>query len=187
VKITLETAPTTDAVGLQEFRDHSRIKTHAHDAHLQRLIKGAQRAAEGYLRRKLITQTWIQYFDGFADPLELRFPPLSSITSVKYIDTAGATQTLATSVWEAGEENGVGVVRRKYDQTWPSTRAHEDVVWVEFVCGYGAKAVVPEPIKAAIRVHAAYFYRKREGGEVPDAFFDLLRPFRALQFVTSHG
>lgn len=187
MKITLTTAPTDDAVGLQEMQDHSRIKTRHDDATLQRFLKGAQRAAEGYLRRKLITQTWTQYFDEFDDPLYLRFPPLSSVTSVSYLDTDGDTQVLATSVWEAAEENGIGIVRRKFGQVWAATRGHEDTVWVPFVCGYGDPEDVPEPIKSAIRIHAAHFYRQREGGEVPAAFYDLLRPFRALQFVTTNA
>lgn len=187
MKITLTTAPTDDAVGLQEMQDHSRVRTHDEDAVLQRLLKGAQRSAEGFLRRKLITQTWTQYFDGFDDPLELRFPPLSSVTSVTYLDTDGDEQTLATTVWEASEENGIGVVRRKYDQVWESTRSHRDVVWVLFVCGYGDPEDVPEPIKSAIRIHAAHFFRNREGGEVPSAFFNLLRPFRAIKFVKTNA
>lgn len=187
MKITLTTAPTDDAVGLQEMQDHSRIRTHHDVATLDRLLKGAQRAAEGYLRRKLITQTWTRYFDAFDDPLYLRFPPVSSVTSVSYLDGDGDTQVLATSVWEAAEENGVGIVRLKYGQVWPSTRGHEDVVIVPFVCGYGDPEDVPEPIKQAIRIHAAQFYRHREGGEVAAAFFDLLRPFRAFEFVKTNA
>jgi uncharacterized phiE125 gp8 family phage protein len=187
VKITLTTAPTDDAVGLQEMQDHSRIRTHHDVATLDRLLKDAQRAAEGYLRRKLITQTWTQYFDAFNDPLELRFPPLSSVTSVSYLDIDGDTQVLAETVWEAGEENGIGVVRLKYGQVWPATRSHEDVVIVPFVCGYGDQDDVPEPIKQAIRCRVAHFYRHRESGEVPPAFFDLLRPFRAFQFVKTYA
>ena len=189
MKIELTTAPTDDAVGLAEMQEHSRVKTHHEDAFMQRLLEGAQRVAEGFLRRKLITQTWTQYFNWFEDPLELRFPPLVSVasTAVKYTDTDGETQTLASTVWETGEENGIGVVRRKYDQVWPSTRGHEDAVWVAFACGYGDPEDVPEPIKQAIRVHAAHFYRHREGDEIPEAFLNLLRPFRALQFVTANA
>lgn len=187
MKITLDTAPTDFAVDPQEFRSHSRIQAHYENSHIQRLLRDAQREAEGYLHRKLITQTWIQYFDAFANPLQLRYPPLLSATSVKYLDIDGDSQTLASTYWEAAESEGFGIVRLKYGQSWPLTRAHSDSVWVEFVCGYGVSEAVPEPIKAAIRIHAAHHFRHREGEPVPSAFLDKLRPFRASQFVTSHG
>jgi len=129
-----------------------------------------------------LTQTWDQYFDEFEDPLYLRYPPLGSVTSVKYVDANGDTQTLASSVYEAGEENEIGIVRRQYNQDWPSVRGHEDVVIVQFVCGYGGQADVPERIKHAIRLHAGWFYRNREGQLLPDAFYRLLAPYRVLEF-----
>ena len=180
-KLVIATAPTIDrVVSAVDLRTHCRIDTTEDDAELQRLSNAAELEVEGYTWRKLRKQTWDQYFDGFDDPLYLRFPPLHSdgVSSVTYTDTDGDSQTLGTSVYETGEIDGVAVVRRKYDQVWPSTRSHEDVVTVRFVCGYDTADDVPEPIKQAIRLHAGWYYRSREGEPLPAAFWRLLNPFR---------
>jgi uncharacterized phiE125 gp8 family phage protein len=179
-KLTLVTGPVGRVISADDIRTHARIDATDEDSHLESLSDAAEDEAEAYTWRKLLTQTWDQYFDGFADPLFLRFPPLhsSGVTSVTYTDSNGDAQTLATSVYEEGEEDGIAVVRRKYNQDWPTTRSHKDVVTVRFVCGYGATSDVPERIKQAIRLHAAHFYRHREGELLPAAFFRLLDPFR---------
>lgn len=187
MKLELITAPTEDAVHIPDFLDHARFSDRHEDPQIKRLLQAAQKEAEEYLWQKLITQTWDEYFDAFANPLKLSYPPLSSVTSVKYVDTDGVTQTLATSVWEAGDEDGIGTVRLAYNQSWPSVRGHEDTVIVRFVCGYGGREDVPEQIRQAIRIHALHYFRHREGEPTPKAFYDLLRPYSARRFLDSNG
>lgn len=178
-KLTLVTGPTGRVISADDIRTHARIDATDEDTYLEGLSDAAEAEAEAYTWRKLLQQTWDQTYDAFADPLFLRYPPLhfSGVTSVTYTDSNGDAQTLATSVYEAGEEDGIAVVRRKYNEVWPTPRSHEDVVTVRFVCGYGAASAVPERIKQAIRIHAAHYYRNREGEAPPEAFFRLLNPF----------
>lgn len=183
-KLALITGPTGRVVSAEDLRVHARIDSRDEDDYLCTLLDAAEDDAEEYTWRKFLTQTWDQYFDAFADPLYLPYPPLSSIESITYTDTSGDTQTLATTVYEAGEENGIGTVRRKYNQSWPASRSHEDAVKVRFVCGYGDEDDVPERIKHAIRLHAAWFFRNREGEMVlPGAFRQLLSSFQASRFL----
>ena len=184
-KLDLITGPVGRVISADDIRSHARIDATDEDTQLEALSDAAEAEAEAYTWRKLLTQTWDQYYDRFADQLDLRFPPLyttddsNGVSSVSYTDTNGDTQTLATSVYEVAEEDGIAVVRRKYNQDWPSTRSHKDVVTVRFICGYGAVSDVPERIKQAIRLHAAHYYRHREGEVLlPEAFFRLLNPFR---------
>jgi len=181
-KLELVTGPSGRVVDVPDLTTHCRIDAADEDAYLQILLDAAEDAAEDETWRRLLTQTWDQYFDEFEDPLYLRYPPLQSVTSVTYTDSNGDSQTLSTSIYEVGEENGIGVVRRKYNQTWPDTRSHEDVVTVRFVCGYGAAGDVPERIKHAIRIHAGWHFRNREGQAMPDTFSRLLAPFVAHEF-----
>lgn len=173
------TGPIERVVSKADLRTHLRIDDSVEDTLLGQLSDAAQAEAESYTWRKLLKQTWDQYYDGFTDPLLLRYPPLHSdgVTSVTYTDTAGDAQTLATSVYEAGEVDGITVVRRKFEQVWPSTRSHADVVIVRFVCGFDTVDDVPEPYKQAIRLHAGWYYRNREGeAPLPEGFYNLLRP-----------
>jgi len=143
------------------------------------LIEAAEAAAEEYCGSKFVTQTWDQYFDRFAAQLVLAFPPDGTVESVKYVDGDGDEQTLSTDVWEQGEVNGIGVVRLKHNQSWPSDiRNHPDSVIVRFTCGYGSANQVPRPIRQAIEIHAAHNFEYREGEKnVPLAFFRLLGPY----------
>ncbi len=177
-KLVLQTGPTEFPVEPEDVRNHSRIDSNEEDPNLEALIASAQAAAEEYTWSKFCTQTWDQYFDGFTGELELSFPPIGTVAYVHYIDTDGVEQTLSTDVWEQGEVNGEGVVRLKYNQTWPTARDHPDSVIVRFTCGYGGKADVPQPIKQAIEIHVGHFFEFREGEEMlSPAFKHLLGPY----------
>ncbi len=185
-KITLVTAPADRLITAADLRTHSRIDDTGEDAYLEQLIDSAVSVAEACTWRRFITQTWDQSFDGFCDPLVLRYPPLVSITSVTYIDIAGDSQTLATSVYETGQTDGIDEVRLQDDQSWPNTQAHADVVTVRMVVGYGDPSDVPQDIKHAVRLHAASFYENREGAilfgsalsAIPESFYSLLFPYQ---------
>lgn len=186
-KLELKTAPTGNGlvVSLQELRDHSRIRVHREGAFIESLLREAQEQAETYTWRRFLKQVWTQYWDGFDDPLYLRFAPLHSdgVEHLKYLDTNGTEQTVSTDVWETGEELGLPIIRREYNETWPTPLSHEDSVYAEFTCGWNTPADVPQPIHAAIRVHAGYYFRNREGGDpnslkaMRDVFCGKLRPY----------
>jgi len=181
-KLVIVTEPDGRVVSAADLYVHCRIDADDEEGYLEDLSDDAQAAAEYVTRRKFLTQTWDQSFDYFDDPLWLSYPPVSSVTSVTYTDQAGDTQTLSTDVYELGEVDGINVVRRKYDQVWPVTRAHTDVVTVRFVCGYGAATDVPREIIQAIELHAGWYHRNREGDTPPAAFQNKLGSYRAMRF-----
>jgi uncharacterized phiE125 gp8 family phage protein len=185
-KRVIATAATVTPITLAELRTHLREPDHAEDAFLNTLISAAVEWCEGYTWSKLCSQTWDEYFDGFASPLPLWYSPVSAITSVTYTDTDGDAQTLAATVYELGNDNGKGTCRLKYDQTWPSTRGHADVVTVKYVTGYGAASAVPTPIKHAIKLLCGHLFENREQTiesiglgikGIPFGIFSLLAPY----------
>lgn len=177
-KVTLVTAPANRLITAADLRAHCRIDDSAEDESLEQLIDSATEAAESYTWRRFVTQTWDQSFDAFANPLILKYPPVASVTSVTYTDANGDSQTASSStLYETGKLNGLDVVRLRYGQVWPATRGHEDVVTVRFICGEAVDDV-PEPLKQAVRLHAAHFYENREGQAMPDGFYALLYPFQ---------
>lgn len=179
----LITASTGSVVSVSDLVAHSSLSgaINAPDDELRRMLDDAVVEAEIVTRRRFLTQTWDQSFDAFCNPLVLRYPPLRSITSVKYVDTAGVTQTVSTDIYEAGDEDGIGIVRLKYLQLWPTgVRSHPDSVIVQFECGYGDTSDVPETIKRAIRVHAAHHFENREGQSMGNTFTKILFPYRVV-------
>jgi hypothetical protein len=64
--------------------------------------------------------------------------PLQSVTQVTYTDTAGATQTVSTSVYQVSVSRNVGLLMPAYGQIWPIARSQTlDAVLVDFWAGYG--------------------------------------------------
>lgn len=183
-KLVLVTAPTVQPVTPQDVIDHSRVSTHQEDRLLGTMVSEAQNVVEETTWRRLITQTWDQFFDWWTDPLPLTWSPVQSITSITYVDENGDTQTLSTDIYELGDHNGLGIVRRKFDQVWPTVRSQQDAITVRHVCGYGdAAGDVPGSLRSAIRIHAAYSYINREGEEpMPKAFDDLIGIESARRF-----
>ena len=173
--LKLVTDPTSIAepVGVPEFKSASRITTSSEDAYIATLLTAALEEAEPYTWSAFCERTCDAYYDDFAQLQHLLpYPPLSSVTSVSYIDTDGETQTVSTDVWESAKKLGVGLVRLKHDQSWPTdVQSHADVVIVRFVCGYGAASAVPQDIKQAIIVHAQAVYFHRDEHVVPPAFY----------------
>lgn len=156
-------APTAYPIDVGDLRTHSRLTTVGDDAYLLELIEAATEFIEGYLDRALIHSTWVLRLPSFVDPIYLPRSPVSSVTSVQYVDTAGTTQTLDTAVYEADTYADPGQIRRKYEQVWPQVREQENAVIVTYVAGYGAtKASVPPDLRQAVRVIAAYMNEHRE-------------------------
>lgn len=183
--LKLITEPSTEPVTLAELKAQARVDTDITDDDSMLTAYGvaARQQCEQILGRALITQTWARVIDCFPwTEIELGMPPVSAITSITYIDTAGATQTLSSSAYvldPTGEEPGF--VLPAYGYTWPTTLDTAGAVTVTFTCGYGAAAAVPEPIKLWIKMRAATLYRFREaisGGlamqEVPNRHGDAL-------------
>jgi uncharacterized phiE125 gp8 family phage protein len=91
--------------------------------------------------------------------------PLVSVTSIEYVDGAGATQILATTeyaVIDAGSTTGPGRIVPAYGKSWPATRGMPNDVTIEFVAGYGAAADVPIQIQWAILLILGELYTRRE-------------------------
>lgn len=129
------------------------------DALIDTYIESATGFCEEYTGRPLITQEK-QYIGGFGTRIELT-PNLLSVESVTYVDTDGATQTLDPAVYYIDTSSVVGRVIPL--ETWPAVKStHPQPVTVNFTCGYGDAADVPESIKQCIRLLVGHWYRNRE-------------------------
>lgn len=134
--------PVAEPVTLIALKSHGRITVTADDALLKGFLNAAVREVEDYSGWRLHEQTWELQIDAFPSgaDIELPFPPLQSVASVKYIDTDGNEQTLDTSVYDVDTkgEQEPGFVRLAFNQTWPSIRSTPNAVKIRFVCGFTA-------------------------------------------------
>lgn len=187
VKIAVH--PTDEPVMLEYARKHLvvDIDDDETDAEIMRVVASARRWTENYLNRALMTQTWDLYLDEFPneDYIELPFPPLQSVTWVKYkAASTGVLTVMAAADYVVDIVSEPGRVALAYGESWESTYDEIQAVQVRFVCGYGLGEDVPEDIRQAIMMKAASMYEHR-GDEIVDPGIDraakaLLWPYRMV-------
>lgn len=137
----------------------------AHNAKIMQKVRAAREWWEKATRRQYINATWewvLPYFPS-ADVFAVPKPPLSSITTIKYIDIAGDLQTLSDSVYDVDTHSDPGRIALAYNQSWPSTREDINAVTITLVAGYGtAPTDVPDDDRNAIMLLAGHWFEHRE-------------------------
>lgn len=159
-KLVLQTAAADRPVRTEEAAEWLRETDSARFGVISDLVDSAIAVLEREHWTQFCTATYDQYFDEWpAERFLLGKNPTLTVSTVKYYDTAGTLQTLASTVWEQAVEHGRGIVRLKYNQSWPSDcRGHADDIVIRYTAGYGAPAAVPASVKHAIRIWVASSY-----------------------------
>lgn len=165
----IETDVTAEPVTLAQAKHFMRETSTAQDALIeQTLIPSARRAVEDFLGRALITRTLKAYDDCFPRhqnvALHLPYPPLVSVTHIKYQDESDVQQTLDSSKYSVDVVSTIGRIVLKKSETWPSTYDEAiDAVEIQFLCGYGSDPDnIPEDIAHAILETISHAYEFRE-------------------------
>lgn len=186
--LKLITGPASEPLTLDEAKLHLRVDHSADDALITSIIVAARQGAEHLTGRALITQTWELALDAFpVAGIAIARAGVQAITSVTYVDVAGATQTLASNTYSLDAETTPAWLLPAIDTTWPDTLDTANALRVRFTCGYGdAASDVPDGIKAWMRLQIGAMYAQREAFvvgkpavEIPGRFVDaLLDPYR---------
>ena len=105
------------------------------DTRISGLIATARAHAEGATWCSLVLQTWDMTLDCFPGEILLQ-GPVRAVTSITYVDSDGATQTLASSEYTVDTKSTVCRVVPAYGLCWPSTREHINSVTIRYKAGY---------------------------------------------------
>ncbi len=199
MKFRVTEQPAVEPITLEEAREHLRVTpygsplAHPDDDYIAALIVAARQWCEQYLRRALATQSIAVVVDELKGSIELPFSPAQAIDSITYIDTAGATQTLATSVYQLDNYSEPPMVKLKFDQDWPTTRDQEDAATITYTAGYTEGESpntfpLPGVIRAAMLLIIGNLYENRQEdvlhgskhafNSLPMGVYALLQPYR---------
>lgn len=164
------TAASVEPVSLAEARLHIKADDDTtEDALISVWITAAREAAEHYTGRALAPQTLEMALDCFPeyedDEILLAMPPVASITSVKYTDTAGVEQTIAGSAYALSLYGESRRLAPTFGNYWPSTQDIPDAVRIRYVTGYES---CPKAAKAAILLMVAWLNENRGDTIQPD-------------------
>lgn len=142
--LVVSTAPTIEPLTIEELKLAWGIDFGEHDELVERCGIAARIWVEDFLGRAIINTTYALHLVTWPSGSDLRLPrpPLSSVTSVKYYDTAGVQQTLGTGVYGTDTNSQPGRIYLKNGQTWPSLEDEPRKlrVTITYVAGHGATA-----------------------------------------------
>lgn len=169
MELKLITAPSIEPVSLTTMKSYLRIDGTDMDTLLTALIAAGRSYAERFQNRAYLTQTWEASFDAFPDsPVELPLPPLASVTSIKYTNSAGVEATMSSLDYIVDTDSTPGRVALKSGVSWPSvTLQPVNGVKIRFVAGATVATSVSALVSNAIMAYVAYFYDHPDGSEVP--------------------
>ena len=182
MRFSVTSGPSAEPISTAEAKTQLRIDGSSEDTLIGNYITAARGMLEKQMRRAFITQTIALKLDAFpfADNLNKRrrsleqgfggngtilLPrsPAIAITSVQYVDTDGATQTLSGSKYTLDTTSEPARLYPAYDEDWPDTRDIPTAVTVTYTAGFGGSASdVPEEIRLAIRLLVGVYYEQRE-------------------------
>lgn len=184
--LSLITPPASEALDTSpggEVYQHLRLEPELtpQDSLIQSYAAAARQEGERIARRQFITATWELWMDSWfqdwigqepwsrpwtdwpGNGICLPLPPLQSVTSVKYLDGAGAEQTWSSAEYTveapAGDFAQKGRIYLKSGFSWPSSTS----IKIRYVCGYGATpATVPALFRSAMLLTVGEAYESRE-------------------------
>lgn len=165
----LTTEPVIEPLTMAQLKAQLRATHDSEDGLFYSYLQAARQAAEEYLGRGLLTQTWTATFDDFSTAMYLPMAaPLQTAPTapvVTYYDTNGTLQTLATTVYDVDVTCRPGKIALKAGQAWPAVQSNRRTarVFVAYVVGWTTASDVPERIKQGIRMHIAASDANRDG------------------------
>lgn len=197
--VAVITPPSTLAVSLSDMKAYLVVEGSTDDALLTAFIKAATEAAKQYLKRAIVSETLELTMDGFetfnddlvvelgpgmhtisypyllggSDTIDLPFPPVQSVTSIKTFDRANTESTFNSANYQL--DGPSGRVFLNDGVTWPENLRDRAAVKVRYVAGYAA---TPEPIIQGIKQHVAAMYECREACAMPEVSRSIMAGFK---------
>jgi len=152
---TLVTAPTKEAVSLNEAKNFCRIECDEDNNLLKKLITSARQYCESYTKRRYESQTWSLTLDRaeIEKCMQLEVFDVDSVTSVKGYDPDNVETTFVS-----GTDYEVFNNRLVLDISGASFRTYDSMV-IEYSVG---ATETPRAIKDAINMLVLHWYENRE-------------------------
>jgi len=164
VSVRVVTPAATAAVTLVEAKSALLVDHDADDVYIQSLIDAANEEAQAAAGRSFVTCTLEMALEAWPAVIRLERPPVQSITSITYYDTANTAYTMPAADYVAITDIGLPVVTPAAGASWPSASLRAvSPIRVRYVAGYGDAHDVPARYRQLILALVAVDYENREG------------------------
>lgn len=192
MKLKQLTFPAALPVNLVSVKAHLRIENDetAFDDMLADYIRTAAEYVRAETHLELIETSYTGYWDNWPRCSTLNLPlwPISSVTIVKYLNTAGVETTLTGL--QADLVSCPARIRLPATSTdWPDLQDDTlNRVRVTFVAGYGSDSMmVPDMAKHAIKMLVAHWFRNSETVLVGSASKDIEHAVESMLQLLKHN
>lgn len=173
------TPPASEPVSLDDFKAWMQGLpiSSEQEPMITSLLEAGREEAEAYQNVAYCEQTLQIAPDDLSGAIVLPRPPFKELKSVTaYL--ADGTQQDIMGLFEVNDNIRPAEMNLKDGAALPGPLRAINPILITYTAGYGA---VPEKVRQAILLYAAWAYRNREGGEgIPAAFYNLLSKGRVL-------
>lgn len=192
--IDIVSAPVSSFIDLSYVKDEV-IRSYAgvsEDGFLQQCIDASIQTIQNQTHLLFGTYTLDEFFVNF--PQYLKFSPVSSITSIKYLDVDDVEQTLNTDVYRESLHKNPIKISLKENQHYPTlSNRNDERVTVRYVAGYSSStdANFPKDLLQCVYFFISHFYDTRTavalgpgmaGVDVPKTVDFLIRQYKVWHF-----
>lgn len=155
------------------------------DALIANLITTAVSVVEAKMSTRLAQRSVTFGFPFLNDTMVLPLHPLTSITSITYMDVNYQRQTLDPSIYNLNPTNGFAQIVRRYNKVFPTNMiAEANAVQVTATVGYADVNAVPQQMKQAVTVIVSDLYLNPDRPMTATQNVDwLLQPFRRGEWL----
>ena len=152
-----------EPITLEQIKRHCRVELDENEFNetLTQFGLAARRHVEKICGMRFAEVGLTVQCDGFGDLARLSEAPLVSVTSIGYVDAAGAVQTLADTVYEAHTDWYEPSIALKSGQAWPAIRPGSRIT---LVGKFGGD--LPADIRQAMLMLVAHWFNVREAVNV---------------------
>ncbi|HEY9092839.1 head-tail connector protein [Parasphingorhabdus sp.] len=155
--------PEIEPVSLAQAKAQCRIEESDEDDLLALYIASARAHAEAYCGAVFAERSLVAHCDSFADMARLPFAPVNSVTSIEYIDVAGAAQTLSVTIYELRADGLDTAIALKPGAVWPGIQPGSRITLTASV-----GTVPPKDVLHAMLLFIADSFDRREHAKASD-------------------
>ncbi|CAB3688462.1 hypothetical protein LMG24238_02987 [Paraburkholderia sediminicola] len=201
-----------EPISLDDAKLHLRVDGTVDDELIGSMITSARTSCEWRMQRSILPQSWAltqssfrhpwveqhghlhhglifnpawyrARCHGYPDSIVLPHPPIRSVASVAYLNTAMQRITLDPSAYRLAIVGEKLAMLRPVGSPWPQTAREPDAVIVTYAAGWDDPAQIPAPIISWIKLRLGALYENREeyaaGQPIPELGFadGLLDPY----------
>lgn len=157
--------PTFEPVTLAEAKKQCEVAEAIgfHDEHLADLIKAAREQVEHDAGIACATGTFTYKLSQWpcGEYFEIPLRPVTSITSIVYVDNAGSSTTWTSTNYSLETSTVQPIVRLTYGNYFPTIRGDINGITVTLVAGYAAGSV-PRMVKQAVLFLVNHWFVSRD-------------------------